>query len=126
VTKYIDPECSQVVGALFSDQAGKIIADASVGIPRAMNSLCDAAVAYAFAAGAKTIDAKRVKSVIENKAEFGVLPLLFRAEDQPGGRGAARRTVAGKPFGCPPDRSIAKDLFAAHSVKKEERFLSSF
>jgi type II secretory pathway predicted ATPase ExeA len=77
VTQYIDYRLSAVGSQdqLFSDQACKIIADASLGIPRTINILCDTALVYGFAAGAQTIDAELVNSVIENKAQFGVLPL---------------------------------------------------
>jgi type II secretory pathway predicted ATPase ExeA len=77
VTQYIDYRLSAVGSRdqLFSDEACKIIADASVGIPRTINILCDTALVYGFAAGAKMIDAELVSMVIENKAEFGVLPL---------------------------------------------------
>jgi type II secretory pathway predicted ATPase ExeA len=59
---------------LFSDDAFKIIADTSHGVPRTINILCDTALVYGFAAGAKWIDAALVKAVIEDKAQFGVLP----------------------------------------------------
>ena len=77
VTKYIDYRLSAVGSRdqLFSDQAYKIIADASLGIPRTINILCDTALVYGFAAGTKIIDANVVKAVIENKEQYGVLPL---------------------------------------------------
>ena len=67
----------RAVGAkseLFTDDACRIIADTSRGIPRTINILCDTALVYGFAAGAKHITAELVKTVIENKAQFGVLP----------------------------------------------------
>jgi type II secretory pathway predicted ATPase ExeA len=60
---------------LFSDAACKSIANASGGIPRTINILCDTALVYGFAAGAQEITAELVTTVIENKAHFGVLPL---------------------------------------------------
>jgi general secretion pathway protein A len=77
VTKYIDHRLCAVGSRqqLFSDQACQIIADASLGIPRTINILCDTALVYGFAARAKAIDAELVNSVIENKTQFGVLPL---------------------------------------------------
>jgi general secretion pathway protein A len=77
VAHYIDHRLSAVGSSdqLFSDQACKIIADASLGIPRTINILCDTALVYGFAAGAKVIDAELVAAVIQNKAEYGVLPL---------------------------------------------------
>jgi general secretion pathway protein A len=59
---------------LFSDDACRMIAAASGGIPRAINILCDTALVYGFAAGTQQITSKLVAMVIENKQEFGVLP----------------------------------------------------
>jgi general secretion pathway protein A len=77
VTEYIDFRL-RAVGAhreLFSDAACKAIAVASGGIPRTINILCDTALVYGFATCAREISAELVASVIENKANFGVLPL---------------------------------------------------
>lgn len=77
VAQYIDYRLS-AVGArdqLFSDEACKLIAAASRGIPRTINILCDTALVYSFASGMQTVTAEIVKQVIENKEEFGVLPL---------------------------------------------------
>jgi len=59
---------------LFTDDACKLIADTSRGIPRTINILCDTALVYGFAAGATKITAEIVDKVIQNKAQFGVLP----------------------------------------------------
>jgi type II secretory pathway predicted ATPase ExeA len=77
VTEYIDYRLSAVGSQdqLFSDQACDIIAKVSRGIPRTINILCDTALVYGFAVGAQRIDAELVTSVIENKTQFGVLPL---------------------------------------------------
>jgi len=77
VTEYIDYRL-EAVGArtlLFSDQACKLVADASGGVPRTINILCDTALVYGFAADAEKITMDIVNAVIEGKAEFGVLPL---------------------------------------------------
>jgi type II secretory pathway predicted ATPase ExeA len=77
VAQYIDYRLTTVGSRdrLFSDQACKVIADASRGIPRTINILCDTALVYGFAAGANRIDAELVNLVIEDKTQFGVLPL---------------------------------------------------
>ncbi len=59
---------------LFTDDACRMIAGASRGIPRAINILCDTALVYGFAAEANEITTELVTLVIENKQEFGVLP----------------------------------------------------
>jgi general secretion pathway protein A len=60
---------------LFSPQACAKIAEASRGIPRTINVLCDTALVYGFASSAKVITTDIVRSVIENKDRFGVLPI---------------------------------------------------
>lgn len=77
VTKYIDHRLFSV-GAqtqLFTNEACELIAEASRGIPRTINILCDTALVYGFAANASEIDVDLVNQVIEHKADLGVLPL---------------------------------------------------
>jgi type II secretory pathway predicted ATPase ExeA len=64
---------------LFSDSACKLIAEASNGIPRTINILCDTALVYGYAASAHEVNADVVASVIQNKAHYGVLPLTASA-----------------------------------------------
>ncbi len=81
VAQYINYRLN-AVGArvqLFSDQACRMIAEASLGIPRTINILCDTALVYAFASGAQLITTDLVMQVIDNKAKFGVLPLTASA-----------------------------------------------
>ena len=77
VGEYIDYRL-KAVGAqtqLFSNEACGIIAHASQGVPRTINILCDTALVYGFATSAEWITADLVRMVIQNKTEFGVLPL---------------------------------------------------
>jgi general secretion pathway protein A len=76
VSEYIDFRLRSVGSrhVLFTDDACKIVADTSHGIPRTINILCDTALVYGFAAGAEMITAELVETVIQNKAQFGVLP----------------------------------------------------
>jgi general secretion pathway protein A len=81
VTRYINFRL-KAVGcrvALFSEDACEMIATASCGIPRTVNILCDTALVYGFAAGAKLITPGLVTMVIENKQLYGVLPLTALA-----------------------------------------------
>jgi general secretion pathway protein A len=76
VREYIDFRL-RAVGShreLFTDEACKIIADISHGIPRTINILCDTALVYGFAGGSEKIKAELVETVIQNKNQFGVLP----------------------------------------------------
>jgi general secretion pathway protein A len=62
---------------LFSHEACQSIAHASQGIPRTINILCDTALIYGFAVSAESITAEIVSLVIENKSQYGVLPLTL-------------------------------------------------
>jgi general secretion pathway protein A len=77
VVQYINYRLGAAGGReeLFSAQACKHIAEASRGIPRTINILCDTALVYGFASGAQLITSDVVRQVIENKEQYGVLPL---------------------------------------------------
>jgi type II secretory pathway predicted ATPase ExeA len=60
---------------LFSDSACKLIAEASGGIPRTINILCDTALVYGFASSARVITEEIVAAAIDNKNRYGVLPI---------------------------------------------------
>jgi general secretion pathway protein A len=77
VVRYIDFRL-KAVGCqqqLFTDDACRLIAEASRGIPRTINILCDTTLVYGFATEAKQISGELVTMVIKNKLEYGVLPL---------------------------------------------------
>ncbi len=59
---------------LFSEEACQMIAQASGGIPRTINILCDTAMVYGFATSAQLITAELVKMVITDKQQYGILP----------------------------------------------------
>ncbi len=61
---------------LFSEEACQMIAQASGGIPRTINILCDTAMVYGFATGAKLITTELVKMVITDKQQYGILPSM--------------------------------------------------
>lgn len=77
VEKYINHRLS-AVGArvqLFTKEACELIANASSGIPRTINILCDTALVYGFASQAGQIGGDLINQVIMHKMEYGVLPL---------------------------------------------------
>src|SRR5262249_5669302 len=78
VQEYIDFRLKAVGSrsALFSDEACRVVADVSRGIPRTINILCDTALVYGFASEADKITAELVDTVIQNKAQFGILPFV--------------------------------------------------
>ena len=58
---------------LFTPEACAKISEASHGVPRTINILCDTALVYGFSAGAEQIDLGLVEEVLSDKAEFGAL-----------------------------------------------------
>jgi len=58
---------------LFTPEACAKIAEASRGVPRTINILCDTALVYGFSAGSEKIDLGVVEEVLSDKAEFGAL-----------------------------------------------------
>jgi general secretion pathway protein A len=61
--------------ALFTPAACQRVFDASRGIPRIINILCDTALIYGFAGEAEKITVKIIHSVRNNKAKYGVFSL---------------------------------------------------
>ena len=94
VTQYINYRL-KAVGCrcqLFSDEACQEIAEATGGVPRTINILCDTALIYGFAANVKQITSSIVTKVIENKQHYGVVPLtvLPSLDGQPSGPNRSR------------------------------------
>ena len=76
VAQYIDFRL-HAAGArfpLFSEQACNLIAEASAGIPRMINILCDTALVYGFSSGAERITSNVVQEMLEDKRNFGIFP----------------------------------------------------
>ena len=66
----------QVAGCkdeLFSAKALRRICDATRGVPRSINILCDTALLYAYAAEARVVDLGIVDEVLADRQEYGVL-----------------------------------------------------
>ena len=76
VTEYIDFRLRAVGSrsALFTDDACRTVAATSRGIPRTINILCDTALVYGFASEADAITAEIIDTVVQNRAQFGVIP----------------------------------------------------
>ncbi len=58
---------------LFTAEACTRIAEASHGVPRSINILCDTALVYGFSAESELIDVTLVEEVLSDKAEYGAL-----------------------------------------------------
>jgi len=57
---------------LFSNEACAAIAQASAGVPRTINILCDTALVYGFASRADRVTKQLVDLVVEDKRNFGI------------------------------------------------------
>ena len=60
---------------LFTHEACGVIAEASRGIPRMINILCDTALVYGYSTGASHVTRKLMEEVIEDKRNFGIFPV---------------------------------------------------
>jgi general secretion pathway protein A len=74
VSQYIGYRLQSVGGdsRLFAPGACNLVSEASVGIPRTINVLCDTALVYGYSVGAQIITSDIVKAVIDHKRKFGV------------------------------------------------------
>jgi type II secretory pathway predicted ATPase ExeA len=81
VTRYIEfrLKAAGCPGQLFSPEACRLIAHTSSGVPRIINILCDTALVYGYAANTNRISAELIQMVIDDKRDFGVLPLVNTA-----------------------------------------------
>lgn len=69
----------QAVGSqrqLFDDESCQMIADASRGVPRTINILCDTALVYAFAANRNMVTPEIVNLVLQDKKDYGIFGAL--------------------------------------------------
>lgn len=60
--------------AIFSKQAAALVAEATGGVPRLVNQMCDLALTYAFAEGDQMVRLATVQAVIDDGLFFGPAP----------------------------------------------------
>jgi type II secretory pathway predicted ATPase ExeA len=82
---------------LFDNEALKIIHQASRGIPRVINTLCDMSLVYAYATQQLYIDRGVVEEVVRDRAAAGVFPAS--AEEQ-------EPETEAPPVAAPPQRDL--------------------
>ncbi len=74
VAKYIEHRL-HVTGRetpLFTPKAIKLIAEASKGVPRSINILCDTALVYGFSSGSEMVDENIVGEVLNDRSDYGI------------------------------------------------------
>ena len=57
---------------LFDPEAIRLIAAASDGIPRLINTFCDLSLVYGYSEDKKTVGATEVRSVLEDRRRMGL------------------------------------------------------
>ena len=57
---------------VFTPEAVRLIAAASDGVPRLVNTLCDLCLVYGFSADQKSVDAATVRSVLRDRVRMGL------------------------------------------------------
>jgi type II secretory pathway predicted ATPase ExeA len=66
---------------IFSAEAVGLVYQASGGVPRLINQLCDTALVYGFAEQLSVIDAGLMRQVIESRRAGGIFPGQLEPED---------------------------------------------
>lgn len=61
-------------GAIFTPEAAALVHEATGGVPRLVNRLCDLAMLYAFTAEADLVDAETVRQVLDDGVFFNSSP----------------------------------------------------
>jgi type II secretory pathway predicted ATPase ExeA len=91
VRLYIAHRLAHVGGSpdLFEPEAVRLIAAASDGIPRLVNTFCDLALVYAFSEERKTVGPAEVRAVLEDRRRMGlpagaVVPVVHEVEPRAG------------------------------------------
>ncbi len=98
VTAYIAHRLAVAGGKpeLFTPAAVRLIAAASEGIPRLVNTLCDLALVYGFSEEQATIDAPTIRAVLRDRLRMG-LPMgkTLRTVPQSGGTAHSKAASGG-------------------------------
>lgn len=69
---------------IFSDEACKLIHEATRGIPRLINIVCDTAMVYGYAENKKIIDRTTIQNVVRDKSKTGIIRLSAEEDSQSG------------------------------------------
>ena len=76
---------------LFTPGAVAAVYRHSMGIPRTINLLCDAALVYGYADELRTIHTDLIEQVVQDRAEMGILPALDPDVDRGAVAGGSRQ-----------------------------------
>ena len=74
---------------IFTNRACALVAEATNGIPRLVNILCDTALVYGFSSNQRRIDTDIIEEVLRDKSEYGIFTfndsnkVLEKDEEEP-------------------------------------------
>ena len=105
-------------GSLFDPDACDVIYHAARGVPRLINVLCDTALVYGYADGAKKITAEIAREVVEDKADS----IMFSNRKKPDAlsedSNIRKASTLSFDEGNAPNRELFRDLFSSLQAKK--------
>jgi putative secretion ATPase (PEP-CTERM system associated) len=109
---------------IFTESACSLIFNASKGIPRVINTLCDTALVYGFSDNKTSIDDEIINSVLADKAESGLFQAASPEEEEQSvqvsnyGNESKKKTKAASVTQF--DTDMAKLLFTSLSSNKKK------
>lgn len=105
-------------GSLFNPPACEVIYHAARGVPRLINVLCDMALVYGYADGAKTITAEIAREVVEDKADSIVFCNRKKPDALSKDWNIGIANTLSFDEGDAPNRELFRDLFSSLQVKR--------
>ncbi len=105
-------------GSLFDPDACDMIYHAARGVPRLINVLCDTALVYGYADGAKKITAEIAREVIEDKADSIVFSNRNKPDALSKDSNIGKANTLSFDEGNAPNRELFRDLFSSLQAKK--------
>lgn len=105
-------------GSLFDREASDVIYHAARGVPRLINILCDTALVYGYADGAKTISAEIAREVVEDKADSIVFSNRNKLDALPKDASIGVVNALSSDEGDASNRELIRDLFSSLQAKR--------
>lgn len=105
-------------GSLFGPDASDVIYHAARGVPRLINVLCDTALVYGYADGAKTITAEIAREVVEDKADSIVFSNRKKPDALSKDSNIGKANTLSFDEVDDPNRELFRDLFSSLQAKR--------
>lgn len=107
-----------VPGSLFDPDACDVIYHAARGVPRLINVLCDTALVYGYADGAKKITAEIAREVVEDKADSIVFSNRKRPDAPSKDSNIGKADTLSFDEGDVANRELFRNLFSSLQAKR--------